>query len=190
MTTPREYRQMADNVEWLTAEVPWCEDVAQALRAAAEQAEQLAFLMSPQSGVMEKARAIVAAERLEQEPPSSSDPLAGREPVTHQRCPDGGGEPTPESKWRGDVGHGGVYWTPESQGGLSGTHYDYECVELAPQDTRTVAEIRQAVEEVEGLCVQPFWRAFCRASRDAGLEVITSYMTHTIKARLGLEEET
>jgi len=185
MTTPREYRQMADNVEWLTAEVPWCEDVAQALRAAAEQAEQLAFLMSPQSGVMEKARAIVAAESLEQEPPSSSDPLAGREPVTHQRCPDGGGEPTPESKWRGDVGHGGVYWTPESQGGLSGTHYDYECVEPAPQDTRTVAEIRQAVEEEREQYDFPVPYSWAEAAaHESGFHIALDKLS----ARLGLEE--
>ena len=118
MTTPAEYRAASMYVSGYTDE-----QLASMLREAAEQAEQLAFLMSPQSGVMEKAHAIVAAERLE-------------------------------------------------------------------EDTRTVAEIRLAVEEVEGLCVQPFWRAFWRASRDAGLGVITSYMTHTIKARLGLEEET
>jgi hypothetical protein len=37
-----------------------------------------------------------AADRLEHEPPSSSDPLAGRELVTQERYPDGGGEPTEE----------------------------------------------------------------------------------------------
>jgi len=54
-----------DHYNFIQLNIGEAEAAALALRSAAEQAEQLAFLMSPESGVVEKARAIVAAEQAE-----------------------------------------------------------------------------------------------------------------------------